>query len=327
MQNALHANPGLTFTLISDVLSLHLMKSSFALIVLALCLQSPLSAQTPENEAPPTTEQREAMKKQMIETIEKFGWTRDGEGKLGDRAKVSIPRGYRFTGPSGTQKMLELFENIPSKKELGMLTTEGLGPWVIFEFNDVGYVKDDEKDSLDADALLKQNQEGQEHANEVRRERGLPELEITGWAVPPRYNDQTKNLEWALRVRTKGQDDESINFYTKLLGRKGIMEVALLCSPDEMEKLMPDYQEIMARFSYTEGESYAEFRSGDKIAEYGLAALVAGGAAVAAGKLGLFGKLGALFAKMGKAVILVIIAIGAVIKGIWSRITGSGRNA
>jgi uncharacterized membrane-anchored protein len=218
--------------------------------------------------------------------------------------------------------MLQMYDNIPSNRELGMLTTEGLGPWIIFEFDETGYVKDDDKDELDADSLLKTLREGQEAGNVRRREMGIEELELLGWAVPPRYNSLTHNLEWATRVRSKNGGGESINYNTRLLGRKGVMEVALVCGPDELDRLIPEYQSIMSGYQYTEGESYAEYREGDKVAQYGLAALVAGGAAVAAGKMGLFAKLSGLIAKLGKGIIVVVIALGATIKKLYEKLTG-----
>ena len=51
---------------------------------------------------------------------------------------------------------------------------------------------------------------------------------------------------------------------------------------------LPTFKELMAGYSFQSGNSYAEFRPGDKVAKYGLAALVVGGAAVGAAKLGLF---------------------------------------
>ena len=164
--------------------------------------------------------------------------------------------------------------------------------------------------------------EAQDVGNEQRRTMGLHELELLGWEVPPRYNAQTHNLEWATRVRPKGGGGISINYNTRLLGRKGVMEVALICEPEEMPRLMPDYQAIMAGFKYSGGESYAEYRAGDKVAQYGLAALVAGGAAVAASKAGLFAKLGVLFAKLGKGAIALVVAVGLGLRNILVRLFG-----
>lgn len=209
------------------------------LVSALLFISQSLKAQEPEK-APPGGAEMQKMREEMIKKIEDFGWKRDGTAPLGSEAQVQIPAGYRFTSSSGTQKMLELFGNIPSHSELGMLTTEGLGPWIIFEFKNVGFVKDDDKDSLDADGLLTTLKEGQEMGNEQRRKLGMDELELMGWAVPPRYNAQTNNLEWATRIRSKSGGGESINYNTRLLGRNGVMEVGLVCAPDEMDSLLPD---------------------------------------------------------------------------------------
>lgn len=290
-------------------------------LVIAFSLSA--MAQTPAAApAEPTQAEIEAQEKQLIDKIESFGWTRSGKAQLGSMAQVDIPQGWRFTGPQGTRDVLKLFDNVPGSSELGMLTTEGLGPWVIFEFEESGYIKDDEKDKLDADALLKNFQEGQEAANEERRKMGIGTLTVAGWALPPRFNDQTKNLEWALRVVSE-TGNESINYNTRLLGRHGVMEVELVCDPKEMQTLLPQYQSIMSAFQYTSGNTYAEYRAGDKVAEYGLTALIAGGGAVAAAKMGLFAKLGGLLAKLGKGVVVLVVAVGAGIKALFSKLFGS----
>jgi uncharacterized membrane-anchored protein len=55
------------------------------------------------------------------------------------------------------------------------------------------------------------------------------------------------------------------------------------------------------------------------VAEYGLVALVAGGAGAAAVKVGLFASLAKVIAKGGKAVILLLIGLGAGLKKMFTR--------
>jgi len=292
---------------------------TLAALLLSLIVPN-LSAQETPEKAPPTEEEQAAMEKAFLDKVESFGWTRSGKAQLGSMAEISIPEGWRFTDGNGTRSMLELYGNLPGESELGMLTTEGHGPWVIFEFDDSGYIKDDEKDKLDANAMLKSLQDSQKRANTRRTEMGMEPLELIGWAVPPRFNDQTKNLEWAVRVGSA--HGESINYSTRLLGRLGVMEVDLVCSPEEMQTLLPQYQSIIASHQYQTGNSYAEYQSGDKVAKYGLTALVAGGAAVAATKMGLFATLGGFIAKLGKGIVVVVVAIGAAIKALFSKLFG-----
>lgn len=277
--------------------------------------------------AEPTPEQKAAELKKINEQIESFGWTRQGKGNIGGMAQIDIPAGYRFTDGRGASKMLEFYGNPPSNSYLGMLATENFEEHsIIFEFQDIGYVKDDEKDKLDADELLKTQREGQEQGNKQRKEMGLDELEITGWAVPPRFNDQTKNLEWALILRSKDTGGTTINHNTRILGRKGVMEVTLLCSPEELQTLLPAYQKILAGFTYVDGERYAEYRSGDKVAEYGLTALIAGGGAYALAKSGWLAKLGVLFAKLGKGAILIVVGLAVAVKKFFSKLFGFRQN-
>lgn len=261
------------------------------------------------------------MKKALAE-VESFGWTRQGIGRLGDKAEIDIPQGYRFSNGDGARKLKQFFGNPPSSMELGVLTTEGIGHWILFEFDESGYVKDDEKDEINADELLKTMTENQEAANERRKEMGMDALVLDGWAVPPRYNAKTNNLEWALRVKSVTDGGVSVNYNTKLLGRKGVMSAKLICDPEQLQALLPEYEKIIAGFRYIEGERYAEFREGDKVAKYGLTALIAGTGAFAAAKMGLFGKLGVMFAKLGKAAILVVIGALAALKKLFSKIFG-----
>jgi len=220
--------------------------------------------------------------------------------------------------------VLELFGNLPQPSASGLLTTEGFGPWIIFGYDDSGHVKDDEKNDINADELLETRRAGLAESNKVRKERGIHELAILGWAMPPRFNDTTKTLEWAVRIQSlDGTGGESVNYETRLLGRTGSMKVQLVCDPAEFQPLLTEFQKVMGGFSYVEGQRYAEFRKGDRIAEYGLTALVAGAGVVAASKMGLFGKLGLLIAKLGKGIILVIAAGLAGLKKLFGKIFGS----
>jgi uncharacterized membrane-anchored protein len=297
------------------------MKSSFISRIVLLAFLAVLS--TTQAQQPDEKNAAEEEKK-LLDDMEKIGWVREGAGDLGGVAKIAIPKGYRFTHGSGASRVLELFGNLPQPSASGLLTTEGFGPWIIFGYDDSGHVKDDEKNDIDADKLLALRREGLAESNEVRKERGIHELAILGWAMPPRFNDTTKTLEWAVRIQSlDGTGGESVNYETRLLGRTGSMKVQLVCEPAEFQPLLTEFQKVMGGFSYVEGQRYAEFREGDKVAKYGLTALVAGTGAFAAAKMGLFGKLGLLFAKLGKASILLVVGALAGLKKLLGKLFGS----
>jgi uncharacterized membrane-anchored protein len=245
--------------------------------------------------------------------FDNINWTRGpAKAELKSLAEVQVPEGFVFTGAKGTQKLLEKMGNPTSGSELGFLAPTSLVWFVVFRFSDVGYVKDDDKDKLDADKLLKSIKEGTEAANKYREKMGAAPLHITGWEIPPRYNEQSHNLEWAIRGESEGSP--VINYNTRLLGRKGVMEVKLVMDPELTNAALPAYQALLKDYSYKQGERYAEYRSGDKLAKYGLAALITGGAAAVAVKTGLFASLVLFFKKAAKLIVIAVVAVFAWIR-------------
>lgn len=92
------------------------------------------------------------------------------------------------------------------------------------------------------------------------------------------------------------------------------MSVILVTDPEELAVAKPRVASLLGGFSYQQGSRYAEFIKGDKVAEYGLAALIAGGAGAAAAKFGLFAKLGKLLARGAKLIVVGIAALFAAIR-------------
>jgi uncharacterized membrane-anchored protein len=277
-------------------------KPSFYIAALLGLLALPLCAPAQEQAAAPKV---------------KIDW-QDGPtvGKLGDLAEIKVPEGYRFAGADGTRKFLELTENPPSGAELGVLIPErkenepSNGFWfVIFEFREIGHVKDDDRDKLNADALLKELQTNTEEGNKERAKRGWPAYNVDGWYKPPFYDVSTKNLTWATRGHgvENGKEEKSVNYSVRILGRHGTMDVDLVLGPDLVSDVLPRFANVLAGFSFKSGHSYAEFRPGDKVAEYGLAALVAGGATAIAFKTG-------LLAKFWKLIVALFVALSTMIK-------------
>jgi uncharacterized membrane-anchored protein len=237
-----------------------------------------------------------------------------GTAKVGNLAEIKVPEGARFTDSAGTRKMLEMMHNPTNGSELGLLTNDQLDWFVIFEFEDIGYVKDADKEKLDGQAMLESLREGNEAGNEERKKRGWAPITIVDWHTAPFYNKETNNLEWCIKGASEGHD--IVNYNTRILGRGGVMSANLLVAPEQLDATLTSIKTMLKGFSYTEGQKYSEWKSGDKIAKYGLSALVVGGAVGVAAKLGLLGKLGGLLGKLWKLVIVGIAALGAGLKGL-----------
>ena len=235
------------------------MTLTFALL---LCVAGPALAQESEGNA-----------------FSKIPWeTGPVLGDLGAEAKVAVPDDCVFTGAEGTRQFMELNENPTSGIERGTVLcrlVDGNGEteatwFAVFEFDDSGYVKDNEKSSLDADAILATLKEGDQHGNRERKERGWSAIYLDGWADAPHYDDQTKNLTWATRLH---DDEESqvLNHSVRLLGRGGVMSVDLVVSPEHYQRALPAFNGVIGSSSTAARPTPSGAR--DKIAAYGLTAL------------------------------------------------------
>ena len=238
-------------------------------------------------------------------------------GHIGNTATINVPEGYKFLGPAGAKEFNRLTENPSPDVDEYLLAKQDYSWIAFFSFNNSGYVKDDEK--LDADELLKSTTEGTEASNEERKDNGWQPVHVTGWAFKPQYDQGLKSLEWAFRLKGEGSDGESINYNTRLLGRRGVIEVLVLTTPENLQAGVADFKTKLPGFTFNAGEKYAEFRDGDKVAEYGLAALVTGGAAAIAAKKGLFTVIGVFLLKMWKLVLVGFAAAGAGIKKLFGK--------
>lgn len=238
--------------------------------------------------------------------------------ELGELAEVKVPDGYVFLNGEDTDKVLRKMGNLAGGDEKGAVfpASDGETWFLVFQWDDTGYVKDEERDELDADALLETLRENNRQANALRRERGLTEMEMTGWEAPPRYDPTTSNLEWGIRLRSDGQD--VLNYEIRYLGRRGVMSATLVSDPADLQRVLPTAKGLLRDYSFKSGHRYSEFSQGDKIAEYGLKGLVLGGAAAAAVKFG-------LFQKFWKVIVLAIAGAAAGLKRFISRWFGRSR--
>jgi uncharacterized membrane-anchored protein len=245
-------------------------------------------------------------------------------GDLGDEAKVAVPDGCTFTGAEGTRQFMELNQNPVSERERGTVLCRIVDAnggtasnwFAVFEYNGSGYVKDDEKESLDGEAILASLKEGTEYGNKERKKHGWEAIYLDGWQHAPYYDEQTKNLTWATRLH--GEDNvQVLNHSVRLLGRGGVMSVDLVVSPEYYQQALPAFNAVVGDFRYKTGHSYAEWRKGDKLAGYGLTALVAGGAGAVLVKTG-------LLQKFGKA---ILVALAAGVAAIRKFLFGKGKDS
>ena len=253
--------------------------------------------------------------KAVVEKLRALKWVRGPQQvTVSGNSTLRVPEGYVFLEPSDTTKFLEMNEN-PSDGKTVMVAPGDLAWTAYLEFEDTGYIKDDDK--IDADALLKSLKEGTEASNAQRQQRGWQPIHVVDWASKPQYNTQTRRLEWATILQSTG--GQGVNFFTKVLGRRGTTSVVLVVDPADLGAAERSLNAVLDGYAFNAGETYAEWKQGDKVAEYGLAALILGGAAAVATKKGLWAVLGGFIAAGWKLLVAAAVAISAVVRRFFKR--------
>jgi uncharacterized membrane-anchored protein len=258
---------------------------------------------------PPLFAQSPRDPQQVARELQALAWQRGPtSARLGEVATLSVPAGLAFLDAPNTRRFLELNENPPRDNHY-TLAAEDSSWFAVFFFENSGYVRDDEK--LDAEALLKTLQAGNKQRNEERKRLGMPGLHTEGWHVAPHYDPVTRQLEWGVRLR--GDDGQiTVNYTIRLLGRHGVMRATLVSDPGSLDKDIGTFKSTLTGYGFVPGERYAEFRAGDRVAEYGLAGLVLGGAAVVATKTG-------FFKVIGKFLVFGALALGGAVTAFFRR--------
>jgi uncharacterized membrane-anchored protein len=230
--------------------------------------------------------------------------------------QLQLPAGYVFLGMPDADRFLKKNGSFDNQNVLGVvLSQDEKQSWgVILDYQESGYVKDEEK--LDAGAILKSIREGTEESNKERVKNGFPSLTVGEWTESPHYDHATHRLVWALPATSSR--GTTINYNTRVLGRRGYVSLNLLSSVDRVAVEKSNAATLLAATAFKNGARYEDFdKKTDKVAEYGLMGLILGGAGIAAVKVAKIGLLAGLlkFLVAGwKLVAAFFIALGAGIK-------------
>ena len=230
-------------------------------------------------------------------------------------ATLHVPDGFRFlNGADANKVIVDMWNNPPGDAPLGMLTSES-GPFardawaVVITYEEDGYVKDHDAETINYEKILKEMKKGISEANPERTKQGYPTMELIGWAKPPRYDQGTHKLYWAKELKFGNDPDDTLNYNIRILGRRGVLVLNAIAGMSQMPQIEQDTPKILSAIDFNTGNRYADFNpKSDKVATYGIAALVAGGVAA---KLGLFKGLWVLLLGAKKFIIIAVAAIAA----------------
>ena len=242
-------------------------------------------------------------------------------------ATLKVPEGMRFLNSHDAGVVLvKLWSNPPMPDPLGLLTPAdsdliSAGSWaVIITYEEEGYVKDAEAEKINYADLLKEMQKSIRDANAERQKKGYPTMELVGWAAPPRYDKANHKLYWAKELKFSSEDENTLNYNVRVLGRRGVLVMNAVSGMSRLSEIEQSTPKILGAIDFNPGNRYADFSesAGDKVATYGIAALVAGGVAA---KAGFFKAIWLFILGAKKFIVIAFVAIAAWVRKLFGKKT------
>jgi len=234
-------------------------------------------------------------------------------------ATLNLPEGFKFLDPTNSEIVLtDLWGNPPSSPEnssLGMVFREEGSPInlesyaINITWSEDGFIDDSDARSLDYDELLEQMIEDTKLESDQRVQMGYEAIALKGWASAPFYDEANKKLHWALDLQFGNEEEGTLNYNIRALGRKGYLQLNAIGDMTMLPMVQSDINHILPSVNFNEGNRYIDFDpSIDKVAAVGIGGLIAGKVLA---KAGILAKLGILLAKFWKIILVALVAIGA----------------
>ena len=241
-------------------------------------------------------------------------------------AELNVPDNFRFlNAQDARQVVVNVWGNPPQVANgvIGLLVPAGKEPneresWgVVISYESEGYVKDDDANKINYHEMLTTMQKSIRDGNDARVKAGYPSMELVGWAEPPQYDAASKKLFWAKELAFGDAREHTLNYDMRILGRRGVLILRAVAGMDQLEQIKEARSQILGMVNYSQGHRYADFNpKTDKVAAYGVAALVLGGIAA---KAGFFKLLIPVLLAAKKFVIIGVVAVASFFKRIFGR--------
>jgi uncharacterized membrane-anchored protein len=264
------------------------------------------------------------------EAFEKSINHRTGQVEIANGAvTLNVPAGFYYLDRTDGRKVLEqAWGNPPDDSIEGMIFKEGTSAldgdsWgAVITYDDSGYVSDADASKINFDDLMRDMREGEKEINPERIRQNYPPINLVGWATKPHYDAATHKVYWAKDMIVGDSPIHTLNYFARVLGRKGVLEINFVATMDQLQLIEEASPSVIAIPQFKQGFRYEDFNAQtDKKADYGVAGLIAGGAAgglLIAQKTGLLG-LALIFLK--KFAVILIAGAGGIIAFI-SRLFG-----
>jgi len=193
------------------------------------------------------------------------------------------------------------------------------GEPVFLEYTDSGYVTVDDWKDVDTSAMLQSIKDNTESGNAGKKAQGIAPIHVLDWIQKPTYDSATQTVRWAISAGVEGQSEPIVNSVALVLGRRGYEKLTWVADRNKYVGRGGMLDTVLAAQRFNPGARYADHANGDKLAGYGLTALVGTVAGATLYKVGAFAALLLLLKKLW---FLGIAAVVGAWRWIASRLKG-----
>jgi len=208
-----------------------------------------------------------------------------GEVKLEKAsATLNIPENFYFLNAEDSEKILvDVWGNPAGQQVLGILFPSESTPFdedswaVTIRYEEDGYVSDEDANHIDYSDLLEDMQKDTKALNKERVQNGYAPIELVGWASPPYYDPSSHKLHWAKELKFGDSPVNTLNYNIRILGKKGVLILNFIADINQKQLIEDNLSSVLSLAEFDQGSLYADFDPEyDKVAAYGIGALVAG---------------------------------------------------
>ena len=273
--------------------------------------------------SPALAQPQQAPEQDIGAAVRALDWKAGGPQTLAaSKSVVTVPDGYRMVVGDDARRLLELAGNPADPEIEADVVTPGFEQEVMFEFFNVGFVTVDDWGDVDPGEMISAIRENTENENKNREARGVSPIHVVGWLKEPTLDRASNAVYWAIEA-DDGGPTRLVNSIALKLGRSGYEKLIWITDKNSYKPQGGALDVLRDAHTFNTGSRYSDYVTGDRLAGYGVAALVG---AVAGAKLLKVGVLTVALLFLKKFAVLAVVAAGAVM-GFFKRLFKRGAGA
>jgi uncharacterized membrane-anchored protein len=173
-------------------------------------------------------------------------------------------------------------------------------------YDDAGYVTVDDWKDVDSAKLLADMRDRTEESNSERAKNGSSAIHVDDWVQRPTLDRARESVRWVVRLHDDRQK-QFVNAVALQLGRRGFERFTLVSRGNDPAGDRALLGAFVNDYRFNTGSRFQDYVKGDKLAGYGIAALVGTAAGATLIKTGALAALLLVFKKF----FIIIIAAAA----------------